>query len=64
MVGGSKAPPEQRKVSIDIRTGTRLELERLRRPGDTFDSIIQRLLRFHSRFRGAGEELLREELLP
>lgn len=64
MVGGSKAPPEDRKVQIDIRSGTRAELERLRRPGDTYDHILRRLLRFHARFRMSGEELLREEFLP
>lgn len=64
MVQGSKAPSEDRKVEIMIRAGTRAELDRLRRPGDTFDYIIRRLLRFHSRFRTAGEGLLREEFLP
>jgi len=40
-------------------------LAELKRPGsDTMDAVIQRLLRFHARFRPAAESELREEGLP
>lgn len=51
-------------TAIHISVQTREELDGLRRGRDTYDSIIQRLLRFHRRFREAGEAELKEELLP
>jgi hypothetical protein len=49
---------------IILRRETKDELDRLRRPGDTADHIVQRLLRFHRRYRAVVEGKLVEENLP
>lgn len=64
MTTETERPRRSAEKAVWVRFETYDELEALRRPNDTFDDIVRRLLRFHKRFRPAGEAEVREEHLP
>lgn len=45
--GGKKSPDEEKKTTIQIYISTRVALSELGKKGETYDDILNRLIRFY-----------------